>query len=392
MSTPPGTRTATPGLADATAQLNAWAEVDLDALAANIAALRSTLAPGVDVIAVIKANAYGHGLVPVARELEALGVERLGVAWLSEALALRAAGLQAPITVLEHAFPGESAAAVAQGISCTVHSREVADAFAAAAAALGATARVQVKVDTGLHRFGNDPAEAIDLAHYCREQGGLEVEAVWTHLANADELDDSFSLEQLRRFQSARDELAWVPYAHAANSATLLRRPELHFDGVRAGIATYGICPPNTPNPGLHPVMSLKARLARVQRLLPGEGVSYGLTWRATRPSVLGLVPIGYGDGWRRALGNTGRVLVAGQSCPMVGRVCMDQFLVDLTDLPGTPSEGDEVVLLGQQGGARITADDVAADTGTISWEVVAALLPRVPRIYVRGGRAESVS
>lgn len=386
------TRLAPPGdLATATGNINAWAEVDCDALADNVRAIRSTLTPVVDIIAVIKANAYGHGVIPVARVLEREGVERFGVASVSEARDLRAAGISVPIVVLDHVFPSDAELTIANDIECTVHSRALADAFSVAATALGRDAIVHIKVDTGLHRFGNSPADAVDLANYARSLPGVRVQGLWTHLANADEVDDAFTTEQLNRFRSVREQLDWVPYCHIANSAGTLRRPELHFNGVRPGLAIYGICPPNCPDPGLRPALSLKARLARVQRLEPGEGLSYGLTWRAARPSIVGLVPVGYGDGWRRALGNTGSVLVNGQRCPMVGRVCMDQFLVDLTDLPGSPVEGDEVVLLGSQGNERIDANEIAELTGTISWEVVAALLPRIPRIYHRGGIVEDL-
>ena len=371
--------------AAATADLNAWVEVDLEAMAANVAAIRSVLQPSTEVIAVIKANAYGHGAVPLARWLESQGVERLGVAWVSEAVALRAAGVQSPIIVMGHAFPGDAASCVSYDITCTIHSKHLADAFSAAAQAAGRKAMVHLKVDTGLHRFGNGDEEVVELAEYCRRLPGLRVEGIWTHMANADEEDDGFSVEQLERFRAVRERLDWTPYAHAANSATAFRRPALHFDGVRAGISLYGICPPNTPDPGLRPALSLKARLARVFELREGEGVSYGLTWRAPRDSVAGLVPVGYGDGWRRSLGNVGEVLVDGQRCPMVGRVCMDQFLVDLSALARRPEEGDEVVLLGQQGSEQITADSVAELCGTISWEVVAALLPRIPRVYRSG-------
>jgi alanine racemase len=376
-------------LAQATANLNAWVEVDLGALATNVAAIRSVLKPTTELVGVVKANAYGHGAVAVASEAERLGVDRFAVAWMAEALELRSAGVRRPILVLEHVFAADAEAAVLNGITCTIHSRELAEAFSIAATRHNVNAKVHVKVDTGLHRFGLPGDAAIELAEYARLLPGVEVEGLWTHMANADDADDSFSAEQLQRFEVVRERLDWVPFTHAANSATTLRRPELHFGGVRAGISLYGLCPPNTPDPGLKPLMSVKARLARVQVLEAGEGVSYGLTWRAPARSVVGLVPVGYGDGWRRSLGNLGHVLVAGRRCPMIGRVCMDQFLVDLTHLPNAEriAEGEEVVLLGSQGDESITAGEVADEIGTISWEVVAALLPRIPRIFHREGQ-----
>lgn len=375
-------------MAGATAALNAWVEVDLAALENNIAAIRGVLAPTTELIAVVKANAYGHGSAAVALECERLGVDRFAIAWMAEALQLRATGVRRPIVVLEHVFPADAEAAVRHGITCTIHSTELADAFSQVATRHNAVAKVHVKVDTGLHRFGLPADAAVRLAEYARLLPGVEVEGLWTHMANADDADDSFSLEQLERFEAVRQRLAWIPFTHAANSATAMRHPEMHFAGVRTGISLYGLCPPNTPDPGLAPLMSVKARLARVQVLEAGEGVSYGHTWRAPSRSIVGLVPVGYGDGWRRSLGNLGYVLVGGQRCPMVGRVCMDQFLVDLTHLPGAEriAEGSEVVLLGAQGSETISAGEVAEETGTISWEVVAALLPRLPRVFHRNG------
>jgi alanine racemase len=380
----PATEPAGASLSAATAARNAWVEIDLRALESNLALIREQLVPGTAVIAVVKANAYGHGAAEVARALERAGVEQFAVAWLDEALVLREARVTRPIIVLEHTYPAAAPAAVAAGVSSTVHSRELAFALSEAALAAGVTAGVQVKVDTGLHRFGVTADEAVALAEYCRGLPGLRVEALWTHMANADEADDSYSLEQLQRFRGVRERLPWIPFCHTANSATTLRRPELHFDGVRTGLSLYGLCPPNTPDPGLAPLLSLKARLARVHALAAGDAVSYGQTWRASRDSVVGLVPVGYADGWRRSLSNRGHALVAGQRCPIIGRVCMDQLLVDLTGLPAPVREGEEVVLLGRQGDECISAEEVADLTETITWEVVSALLPRIPRIYHR--------
>lgn len=376
-------------LADATAERHAWVEVDLDAASANLRTTRSVLAPGTEVIAVVKANAYGHGAAPVARTLQDAGAERFAVAWVDEAIDLRRAGIEAPILVMGHAFPTEVDAIARHRLTSTVHSLEFGHLLSATALDAGVELPVHLMVDTGIHREGLAPTEVVPLAHQLRELPGLRVEGLWTHMANADEFDDSFSTEQHRQFQEVSRQLDWVPYTHAANSATVLRRSELHCNGVRAGLMLYGLCPPNTPDPGLRPVMSVRARLARVLELQPGDGVSYGLAWRAERPSTVGLVPVGYGDGWRRSLGNVGSVLVNGVRCPMVGRVCMDQFLVDLTHLEGKPARGDVVTLLGEDGQQTITADHVAELGGTISWEVVTAVLPRLPRLYHAAGRLE---
>ena len=374
----------------ATQERNSWLELDLDATTANLAALRAQIGPGVEVIAVVKANAYGHGVVGIAPALEAAGVERFAVVWPSEALALRDLGITRPIIVLSHAFPGDASAAVVNDITLTVHSLELGQALSRAAVVAGKTATVHVKIDTGLHRFGVTVDEGVALAGALRQLPGLEVEGLSTHMANADEVDDSFAEVQHERFAEAAERLPWVRYHHTANSATALRRGEMRYEGVRLGLSLHGILPPNTPGPGLQPVLSLKARLARVADVAPGDGVSYGLAWRARRRSRVGLVPVGYADGWKRSLGGKGEVLVHGQRCPIVGRVAMDHFLVDVTALPGV-AEGDEAVLIGAQGSECITANEVAALTGTISWDVLASLQSRLPRIFHRSGVVECI-
>jgi len=374
-----------------TASRNAWAEIDLGALEANVATLRSAVGAGVELIAVVKANAYGHGAAALAPRLEEMGADRLAVAWVSEALALRAAGARGPLLVLGHAFPADAMAAMESDITLTIHSMATARAVSDAAVAAGRMARVHVKVDTGLHRFGVTPEAAVALAEAARVLPGVEVEGLWTHIANADEEDDSFSDQQLEVFGRVVAQLPWIPYRHVANSASILRRPAMHFDGVRAGLALYGVAPgPHTHGRGLRPILQVKARLARVVDLAQGEGVSYGLAWKAERPSVAGLVPLGYGDGWRRSLAGGGEVLVSGQRCPIIGRVMMDHFMVDLTGLAARPSEGDEAVLLGSQGADCITADELAGRAGTISWDILASLQARIPRLYHRAGMVEA--
>jgi len=364
--------------------MNGWIEVDLDAAAHNVRALKQHLAPA-ELIAVVKANAYGAGAAVLAPALEQAGVDRFAVVWPHEGYLLRQAGAQAPILVLGHAFPADAVQAVRSRLTLTCHSLELGEALSAAAREAGATARVHVKVDTGLHRFGLELEEAVRLAGQLRALPSLEVEGLTTHMANADEADDSFSAIQHQVFEQAVRRLPWVPYLHTANSATALRRDELRYSGVRVGLALHGILPPNTPGPALRPVLAVRARLARVARVAEGEGVSYGLTWRAAMESSVGLVPIGYADGWRRALGNAGPVLVRGVRCPMAGRVCMDQFLADVTAVPGA-AEGDVVTLIGADGDEAISVDEIAAAAGTIAWDVIASLSGRLPRVFHRSG------
>lgn len=304
---------------------------------------------------------------------------------------LRQAGVTLPILVLGHAFPADAIPAVRSSLTLTCHSLELGKALSDAAESAGTVTNVHVKVDTGLHRFGLEIDAAVSLAERLRELPGLHVEGLTTHMANADETDDSFTDEQHEAFRQAATRLSWISYLHTSNSATALRRTELRYSGVRTGLALHGVLPPNTPGPALEPILSLRARLARVSDVAPGEGVSYGLTWRASRASKVALVPVGYADGWRRGLGNEGSVLIRGTHCPMVGRVCMDQFLVDVTNVEGA-SEGDVATLLGRDGAARITADDVAASAETISWDVLASLQARLPRIYHRAGVVEAIA
>lgn len=377
-------------LGHVTRAMNSWIEVDLDALSHNVRALRAALGHGVELIAVVKANAYGAGVEGLAPALEAEGVDRFAVVWAPEAVALRASGIRAPIIVLGHAFPADAQEAVRLGITLTCDSLELARAVSSAAVARGEIGRLHLHVDTGLHRDGVTPAEAVPLAEAIRALPGVELEGLSTHMANADEADDSYSDEQQAIFADVSARLAWIPYRHTANSATALRRGPARWDGVRVGLALHGVAPENTPNPSLRPILSVKARLARVLDVATGEGVSYGLTWRAGRPSRVALVPVGYADGWHRSLGNAGEVLVDGQRCPMAGRVCMDQFLVDVTGVPGVAA-GDEAVLLGAQGGDTITAAQVANLAGTIPWDVFASLQARLPRVYHRSGAVERI-
>jgi alanine racemase len=377
-------------LDEATRELNSWLELDLDAVSHNVHALRQWIGGGVELIAVVKANAYGHGTAGIAPALEAAGVDRFAVVWPAEAVALRDSGISRPILVLGHAFPGDAQGCIARDITLTAHSLPLLEAVSNAAKGQGKTARVHIKVDTGLHRSGVTPDEAVALAEAARTLPAIEVEGLSTHMANADEVDDSFTDVQHERFRAVASRLPWVRFRHTANSASAIRRQELRYEGVRLGLSLHGIFPPNSPGPDLRPVLSLKARLARVSDVPVGDGVSYGLAWRAERPSRVGLVPVGYADGWRRSLGGAGAVLVAGQSCPILGRVAMDQFIVDVTAVEGC-AEGAEAVLIGSQGAERITADEVAALAGTISWDVVASLQARLPRLYHRNRVVERV-
>jgi alanine racemase len=371
-----------------TQPLNAWIQVDLDRLARNVAALRTTFGTATETIALVKANAYGAGIEGIAPALAAAGVQRFAVMWVEEGLVLRKLLPEATILVLGHTHPAKAGAAVAAGLTVTVDSHDLGHALSCAALAAGAGAPVHIHIDSGLHREGLDPEEAVALATALRAMPGLRVEGLSTHMANADEGDDGYSGVQAAVFARVCAALPWVPYRHAANSATALRRAGLRFDGVRIGLALHGVLPENTESAGLAPILSLRARLARVSRLAPGEGVGYGLTWRAGEPATIGLVPVGYADGWKRALSPGGHVLHRGRRVPIVGRIMMDHVVIDLTGA-ASASAGDEVVLLGAQGSEEIPAWEVAARAGTIAWDITASLTSRLPRVYHRDALVE---
>lgn len=375
----------------------AWAEVDLDAVGHNVALLVERCAPAA-VCVVVKADGYGHGAVAVSRAALDAGATWLAVALVEEGVALRQAGVAAPVLLLSEPPPEAVGAAIAAGLAPTLYT---ADGVAAAARAAGAArpggdaVGVHLKVDTGMHRVGADPAGVVALAREVDRARGLRLEGLWTHLAVADEPDQGgFTLEQLSRFERVRDDLAAAGLRpgllHAANSAAALAHPAARYDLVRCGIAAYGH-PPGPALAGeadLRPALSLKARVSLVRALAAGERVSYGRRYAVgVAGSVVATVPLGYADGVPRRLSAVGgEVLVGGRRRPIAGTVTMDQVMVDCGPGAGV-AVGDEVVLLGRQGSEEITAEEWAERLDTISYEVLCGIGPRVPRIVARRGR-----
>lgn len=366
-----------------------WMEIDLGAVGENLRLLRGLLQSGARLMAVLKADAYGHGAVKVARTAVTHGADWLGVAALREAVDLRAALVGLPVLVLGYTPPWQAREAVVHEVSVAVFSLEVARAFSEAARAVGKPARVQVKVDTGMGRLGLFPAEVPAFLAELARLPGLTVEGIFTHLSVADEAAPE-SVEhtrgQIRAFASLLDELAQAdlrpPLAHAANTAALIRYPEGHFDMVRAGLGLYGLQPsPDVPLPGgARPALALKTQVAQVKTFPPGAPVGYGRAFVTERETILAVLPIGYADGFRRAPRTWPYVLIRGRRAPVVGQVSMDQATVDVTGIPGV-RPGDEVVLIGRQGEESLSAETVAEALGTINYEVVAAILARVPRV-----------
>ncbi len=364
-----------------------WAEIDLDALAYNVAALKGQAGPAA-MAAVVKANAYGHGALGVARASLEAGADRLAVICVDEGEQLRRAGITAPILVMGHSPASDAGRIVELALTPTVNTLEMGRALAREAEAAGVRQPVHLKVDTGLNRYGLPPQEIVPLAEALREMPTLELEGIFTHFASADEGDKRFTLEQYTIFRAVVEMLPWIPIRHVSNTATLLDRPEMSLDMVRPGVGIYGLYPSQyvSRSLSLKPVLSLKSRITRLTAIAPGDSVSYGRTWRANRPSVIALVMCGYADGLSRVLSNRGAVLVRGKRVPIVGRVCMDMCMVDVTDVPDV-AEGDEVVIIGRQGEMMITAAELADLCGTISYEVLCGISARVPRLYLRSGR-----
>ncbi len=365
----------------------ARAEVDLGAVAHNVATLVEMAAPAA-LCAVVKADGYGHGAIAVGEAALAAGASWLGVALVEEGAVLRKAGISAPILLLSQARAGDLEAALRWDLRVSAYTPEGVEAAGNAAGRLGKVAKVHLKVDTGMNRVGCRPSEALDLARAVDEHPHLELEAVWTHCAAADE-PGSFTDEQLDLFDAtvAALEAAGLrpPMLHAANSAATIDHPRARMDLARVGIAIYGL----TPSPSLagraplRPAMTLRAEVSMVKRVPAGESVSYGRRHVTDRETTVATVPIGYADGVPRRLAAAGgQVLVGGQRRPIVGVVTMDQLMVDVGD--DEVSVGDEVVLIGEQGDERVTADEWAELLGTINYEVVCAIGPRVPRTYLR--------
>lgn len=376
-----------------------FAQIDLDAIARNTQTLRARLKPGCEILGVVKADAYGHGVQQVAPVLIASGVTRLAVSMLDEALELRRAGFDLPILVLSYTDPSRAGEILEHRITQTVYSLDLAKALSDAAAERDLSARIHIKVDTGMGRVGF--MAGYDAIKAIRTIGSLPhvvIEGLFTHFATADEDDDAYAWQQFERFMSISQELDRIgipiPLKHVCNSAATMRHPAMHLDMVRPGLMLYGLVPPDAPWAwqDLEPAMSLKSSLILVKTVAEGTSVSYGRTFVTARESRLGTLPIGYADGYSRRLSQRASVLVRGRRVPVVGRICMDSCMIDLTDLgPMEMDVGEEVVLFGRQGPESIPVDEVAGWLGTINYEIVCLIGRRVPRAYRQNGCIQDV-
>jgi alanine racemase len=361
-------------------------EVNLARLTANFRAIEAAVAPAA-VMPIVKANAYGHGLVAVARHLVSLGARSLGVAFLEEAVALREAGVGVPILVMGGIFGDQIPVFLRHGLTLTASSIDKLRQIETTAGEMGVTARVHLKIDTGMERIGVHYYSAETLLARAAETRHCRVEGIYSHFANADAVDLTSARLQLSRFL---DVLAWYdrngvapPVRHMANSGAVLQLRESHLDLVRPGILLYGVYPSAevAHTIEVRPALAWKSRVVYFKVVQPGHPVSYGSTWQSDHPVRVVTVPVGYGDGYFRALSNVAAVLIRGKRYPVVGRVCMDQVMVNIE--ADSAYNGDEVVLIGTDGRETISCEDVAEWAGTIPYEVLTNINNRVPRTFV---------
>jgi alanine racemase len=374
--------------------LATWVEVDLDQLDANLDALAHRIGHERRILLVVKADAYGHGAVEVAHSARARGVRDFGVATLHEGIQLRRAGIDENVWVLSPLLETEIPEAVAHRLEPTLPSLEFARRLSAESLATGRATRVHVEIDTGMGRTGIDPEEALAFLTEVQSLEGLRLGSVYTHFPDADGEDGSFTLAQWEGFRALVRNLAdrgiTPPLVHAANSAAVLRFPETLGDLVRPGLAAYGLYPPNANGLGVHPVMTFKSRLVQIREIPAGRSISYARTFTTERPSVIGVVPVGYGHGYSWLCSNRGAMLVGGRRAPVVGRVTMDLTMIDLTE-HARARVGDEVVLFGAQDSAALPVEEVAAWSESLSYEILCTIGKRVTRIYMRQGRPVKV-
>ncbi len=373
------------------------AEINLDNIGHNVSEFRRLLGPGVQIMAVVKADGYGHGSVEVARTALQAGASCLAVALVEEALELRRAGIEAPVLLLGYTDPVAVPLLLRHSLTPALFDLETARLFSSRCAAEGRILPVHLKIDTGMGRIGVRPAEAAGFIAAVSRLPGLKLEGIFTHLSSADGDDDNakaYTAGQLQLFDgviaAAREQGVLPSLCHAANSAAAVLFPQSRYNLVRIGISLYGCYPAlwmqNHAAVKLLPAMSLKSKIVFLKGVPPQTPLSYGRTYCTAGKSAIATVPIGYADGYHRRLSNRGEVLVCGRRAPVVGRICMDQMMIDVSHIDGA-AEGDEVVLYGNQGSESITVEEVAQLLGTINYELLCNVGKRVPRSYLKQGR-----
>lgn len=368
-----------------------YIEVDLDAIAGNVRKMKERLTPGTRIMGVIKTDGYGHGSVPIAAKLEKQDfMWGFAVATMEEAHELRLAGIRKPILILGYTFPYCYEQLAEEEIRPAVFRRDSLEQLEAAAKRTGRTIKTHIKVDTGMSRIGITPdEEGLRLIEDIKKREGIEVEGIFTHFARADETDKSSAEEQLEVFSRFADMAEQrlgrsIPLKHCSNSASILEMRRADMDVVRAGIALYGMCPSEEVRGealDLKPALSLYSRIVYLKTIHRGQSVSYGGTFTADRDMRIATIPLGYGDGYPRSLSGKGYVLICGKRAPILGRICMDQFMADVSDIPEA-EEGGRVVLLGSDGQAHISAEELGKLSGRFNYELICDFGKRIPRIY----------
>ncbi len=376
------------------------ADIDLDAVLFNFEQMSKNIPEGTQIMAVVKTDAYGHGAVPLAELLEPYAyLWGFATATVDEAMELRYAGIKKPILILGYTFPECYPQIVKYDIRQTVFQLNMAEELSKEAVRQNKKAYVHVKLDTGMGRIGYQTAgEALQDTCRMQKLPMLELEGVFTHFANADTADQTFTLGQIRKFETMVQsmEAAGIGFAlkHCANSAGIIELPQQKFNLVRAGIISYGMWPSEEVKKDvvrLKPILSLKSHVVYVKEVEPGTTVSYGSTWAADQKRKIATVPVGYGDGYPRSLSNKGYVLIKGYKVPIVGRICMDQLMVDVTDIPEEVRVGDRVTLIGSDGKYTITAEELGELSGRFNYELMCDLGNRIPRIYYQNGKIKEI-
>ena len=377
-----------------------WAEVDLDAIWENMVHMKENIAENTKILAVIKTDGYGHGGVPIAKMLEQLDfMFGYAAATYEEAHVLREAGVKKPILILGYTFPYCYRELIREEIRPAVYRRDMVEELVAAAAKVGQKAKVHIKVDTGMGRIGITPdEEGLEFVRFLMGHPELEVEGIFTHFAKSDEEDKTSAYHQLALFQNFIDRIQTelgltIPVKHCSNSAAILEMPQANMDMVRAGITTYGLYPSEEVSKDIVPLraaMYLYSHIVYCKTIHAGQSVSYGGLFTAQKDTRVATIPVGYGDGYPRSLSGKGYVLIRGKKAPILGRVCMDQFMVDISEIPGV-MEGDKVTLLGVDGTERITAEELGELSGRFNYEFVCDLGKRIPRVYRQHGEITEV-
>jgi len=376
----------------------AWAEINLDLIAHNIGLFRKQVGPVTEIMAVVKADGYGHGAIKIAETALQAGASSLAVAFVDEAVDLRQAGITAPIQILGYTDPSLFKKLIQYNLTPTIFGLDTAEQFSSQARQHNVALPVHIKVDTGMGRIGLLPEEALEVITRIARLDGLKIEGIFTHLAAAEESDRSYTAEQLLLFNRILDGCLErgisFPLIHAANSAAALNHPKSRFNIIRLGLSMYGHYPAaemREIEPKLKPALSFKSRVILVKKIPAGRAISYGCTYHTNRESLIATIPVGYADGYSRLLSNKGQVLIRGCRVPVVGTICMDQMMVDVTDVPGVRL-GDEVVLYGRQGFEEIKVEEAAELIGTINYELLCGVSKRVPRYYFKDNKLSSIS